>query len=247
MNTKSETAFEQYLGSLNLNWTRVSVATLKQPDYKLAHGALTCIFEVKEFYEMTIQAPGGFSPCPPIKQKIRKSAAQFKHYKNDCCSLVLWSTNIYRSVLPPIVLSAAFGEQVWENRSPLGAEPSTYRFSGRAELRADCNTTFSAIVILSPYRLNHLWLEVWRKLAAKANVGEEIKASDQFDLLQQLSPEGTTSYSHDGTIRAVVLENPYAKIAFPPDLFTGPFDQRWHMESGLFKLSFIGSELQQMK
>ncbi len=247
MNTESEIAFEHYLGSQNLNWTRILNSDQKEPDYKIAHGRMTCIFEVKEFDDPGTKPSGGFSPCPPIKQKIKSAAKQFKQYKDNCCALVLWNTSIYRSTLPPIVLSAAFGEYVCEERSPLGAEPSTYHFSGRSELRSNCNTTFSAIVILTSYRLNHLWWEVWRRLEAKRQKGEEIKASDQLELLHQLSPEGKTTYSFEGTIRTIVLENPYARIAFPQDLFVGPFDQHWHMESDWFRLAFMGSELERLK
>jgi hypothetical protein len=160
---------------------------------------------------------------------------------------VLWNSNFHRSVQLQAALSAAFGEYIRQTSSPLGIEPSRYLCSGRAELRPDCNTRLSAIAILVPYQLNHLWLEVWRRLDAKRQQGEEIKTSDQFDLLHQLSPEGTTGYSYQGTIRAIVLENPYARIPFPTDLFAGPFDQRWRMQSGWFTLAFIGSELERLK
>jgi hypothetical protein len=52
---------------------------------------------------------------------------------------------------------------------------------------------------------------------------------------------------YQGTIRTVVLENPYARMPFPPDLFMGPFDQRWHQESGHFRVCFMGSELMRLK
>ena len=184
---------------------------------------------------------------PPIKAKIRAAAKQFKQHRDDCCILVLWSSNFHRSVQPQVVLSAAFGEYVRQTTSPLGAEPNRYHYSGRAELRPDCNTTFSAIAILAPYQLNHLWLEAWRSLDAKRQQGEEIKTFDHFDLLQELSPEGHASHSYQGTIRTVVVENPYARIAFPSDLFAGPFSERWRMQSGWFRLAFIGSELERLK
>jgi len=247
--TESEAVFERYLGAQNLNWSRVLTSDQKQPDYKIEHRATTCVFEVKEFDDPATKPSGGFSPCPPIREKIRSAAKQFKNYRDDCCALVFWNTNFYRSVLPQVVLSASFGERVRENRSPLGAEPSSYHFSGRAELRPDCNTRFSAIVVLAPYRLNHLWLEVWKRLDAKRQRGEIVETSDQFDLLQQLSPDGTANYSYEGTIRTVVLENPYARVPFPHHLFVSPFDQRWSMnkETGWFRLAFMGSELERLK
>ena len=249
MKTQSEIAFEQYLQAQNLKWMAIPTSDQKQPDYKIEHGATACVFEVKEFDDPNPEPSGGFSPCPPIREKIHTAAKQFKNYRDCCCALVFWNTSLYRTVLPQTVLSAAFGEYVRENRSPLGAEPSRYHFSGRAELRPDCNTRISAIVVLAPYRLNHLWLDVWRRLDARRQRGEIIETRNQFDLLQQLSPNGTASYAYEGTIRTVILENPYARIAFPNDLFAGPFDQRWRMsrETGWFGLAFMGSELERIK
>lgn len=245
--TESELAFERYLDIHNIRWTRVPTSTQKQPDYRVDHNSRICLFEVKEFDEPAIKPTGGFSPCPPIKKKIRKAAEKFKQHRGDSCGLVLWNRNFHRSVQPTAVLSAAFGEYFREKRSPLGTEPSSCKFSGKAELRLDCNATFSAIAILAHYQLNHLWLEAWRKLDVKRQHGEEITPFDHFNLLQELSPDGHANYSYQGTIRTILLENPYARIAFPADLFAGPFDQRWRMESGWFRLAFIGSELERLK
>jgi hypothetical protein len=245
--TQSEVLFEQYLKSQNLKWNRIAESGQKQPDYKVAHGPMTCAFEVKEFADPEIKPTGGFSPCPPIREKILAASKKFKHYRDSCCALVLWNTSIFRSTIPEIVLSAAFGEKVCENRTPLGVEPSVYYFFGRSELRPNCNTRFSAIVILAPYQLNHVRLETWRRLNAKKQKGEQIEPSDQFNLLAQVESEGVTGSSYEGTIRTIVLENPYAKIPFPPDLFVGPFDQHWSMQLNCFQLSFMGSQLKRLK
>lgn len=245
--TESELVFEQYLQSQSLKWSRIPESNRKQPDYKLEHGPMTCVFEVKEFAEPQTKPVGGYSPCPPIRKKIQAASKKFKDYRNNCCALVLWNTSIYRSAIPEVVLAAAFGEKIYINREPLGAQPSIYRLLGRAELRPDCNTSFSAIVTLAPYRLNHVQLEVWRRLDAKRQRGEIIQPSDQYDLSAQVESEGVMGSSYEGALRAIVLENPYARIAFPDDLFVGAFDQHWRMESGCFQLSFIGTELQRLK
>jgi hypothetical protein len=150
-------------------------------------------------------------------------------------------------MIPEVVLSAAFGEKIYMNRPPLGAQPTVYHFSGRAELRPDCNTRFSAIIALTTYELNHVRLEAWRRLNAKQQKGERIDPFDQFNLLAQVESEGIAGCSYKGTIRTIVLENPYAKIPFPSDLFVGPFDQHWRMQSNCFQLSFMGSELTRLK
>jgi hypothetical protein len=75
-------------------------------------------------------------------------------------------------------------------------------------------------VILAPYQLNHVRLEVWRRLDAKRQRGEAIQTSDQFDLFAQVESEGVMGNSYEGTIRT---------------------------ESGCFRLAFIGAELQRLK
>jgi hypothetical protein len=248
--TESEEVFEHYLSSQSLTWARISDLAAKHPDYKIQHKNDVCLFEVKEFDEPDVKPSGGFSACPAVREKIRQARKQFKSFKDCCCALVLWnSKSIYRSVLLEAVASAAFGEYVHFDAAASGnlrAEPCSYQFSGSAGLTPKHNTTISAIAILNPYRLNHMWLEMWRELDAKRQRGDEIKPWDQFDILQRLSSDQPATYSYEGTIRTLVLENPYARKAFPPDLF-GPFDQRWRMQSGWFSLAFMGAELAGLK
>ncbi len=45
----------------------------------------------------------------------------------------------------------------------------------------------------------------------------------------------------------IAIENPYARIPLPTELFVGPFDQRWRMDSGLLGVAFIGSELERLR
>jgi hypothetical protein len=248
--TESEKTFERYLESQNLEWARFPDSQEKHPDYKVEHRELTCLFKIKEFEHPARRPVGGFSPCPAIQEKLTQARKQFKEYRNQCCVLVLWnSKSIYRSVMPDVVASAAFGKYVHidtDSTGNLRADPPRYRFSGPAELSPTQNTTFSAIVILGPYRLNHLWLEMWEILAAKQRQGEEITPWVQFGVLEQLSAEKKPRFSYEGTIRTIVLENPYARIAFPSDLFVGPFDQKWRFESGHLRLAFLGAELQRL-
>ena len=98
----------------------------------------------------------------------------------------------------------------------LRSEPQTYQFLGSAELTPTHNTTISAIAILAPYRLNHLWLDVWRELEAETETGR----SDQLYVIsltfsQQFSEKSPNRFSYDGTIRVIAIENPYARIPLP--------------------------------
>jgi hypothetical protein len=249
--TESEEVFERYLHGQGLRWGRVETTTAKHPDYVVLHNDTKCFFEVKEFDDPLKKPVGGLSPCSSIREKISQARKQFKKYRNHCCVLVLWnSKSVYRGVFLDVVGCAAFGDfiQIHDSAAEnLRAAPPMYRFSGPAELTPVQYTTISAIVILCPYRLNQLWLDVWRALKAKQGRGEGVTVFDQFRLLQRMGEERPVTYSYEGTTRTILLENPHARFPFPSDIFTGPFDQRWSMKSGWFRLSFIGSELERLR
>ena len=152
--TESEEIFERYLCSQNLQWNRVESPIEKHPDYAVLHNGKSCFFEVKEFDDPLKKPTGGFSPCPPVREKITQARKQFKKYRSHSCVLVLWnSKSIYRGVFPDVVGCAAFGDfiQTYDSAAEkLRAAPPMYRFSGPAELTSAQNTTVSAIAILSP-------------------------------------------------------------------------------------------------
>ena len=88
---------------------------------------------------------------------------------------------------------------------------------------------------------------MWKILEEKDKRGEEITPWVQFSVLEELSSEQKATFSYEGTIRALILENPYARIPFPADLLVGPFDQRWRMAGGMLRLGAMGSELTQLR
>ena len=205
MATESENVFERYLNGQNIAWQKFPESNRKHPDYQVEYGRTTCLFEIKEFEDPAIKPSTGFSPCPAIQEKLTQARKQFRFWRQHCCALVLWnSKSIYRSVFTDAVGSAAFGKYVLTDSGPptnLRADPPRYRFSGPAELRPNVNSTISAIVILGPYRLNHLWLEMWRVLHKKQKDGEEITPRLQFEVLQQLSEDKTVHIVVDGGMK----------------------------------------------
>lgn len=249
--TESEKKFQQYLAGQNLTWTRIPESNRKRPDYTVKHRDAICVFEVKEFDEPRPRPVGWIDPLPPIREKIYRASEKFTGYHKYCCAVVLWGgRSIRRTALQPVVLAAAFGERV--NTEPedfldAGAEPQSFCFIGKAALTPKHNTTVSAILILAEYRLDHVWVEAGRQLAAKRRRGEGIKPFEQAELCQRISERGGPRYSYEGTVRVIVLENPYARIPFPPDLLVGPFDQHWRLQSGRFRLASMGCELERLK
>lgn len=244
--TDSEETFERYLRERGLVYERIPTTEEPQPDYRLQHNARTCVFEVKEFEDPAIWKRSSGPIAPPIRKKISRAAEKFQKYRDCCCSPVLWTKSIYRPLRPEFVLSAAFGA-VDGKPEPLSDKVPVYLFSGSALLNATTNRTISAIVILHSYVLNYVWVKAWQELNRKKQRGLKIDPAEQFEIIERLSSELDIKSAYEGTIRAIVLENPHARIEFPGELFTGPFDQHWRQQSGWFELAFIGSELQKLK
>ena len=106
------------------------------------------------------------------------------------------------------------------------------------------NQTISAIIVLNRVpvgeRLFHAHLD-------------EMKArlSDAFDLYTQLPPEleasrGTLRDPYRRPLRVVVHENPYARIQFPPEMFCGPWDERYGPLDGRVQQLYLGDEIAQL-
>ena len=245
--TESEHLFERYLDSRGLRWAYEAHAGRKQPDYLIRLGPETCICEVKEFDDPDPKPTGGFSACPPIREKINRAARQFREYKHRPCGLVLFnSRSIYRSLDPTTVLSAALGQDFQEEPGTGGTirpEPSSFRFFGSAKLTKGQNTTISAIIVLAHYELNDLLIEVWRRLYAKQEREGKVAPTDYFDLQTELGQDRPQALRYVGTIRVIAFHNPHARIPFPTNVFTGSFDQQWGLVDGCYRPIWLGSEL----
>jgi hypothetical protein len=249
--TKSEVMFEKCLEDRAITYDRLpelSKLEQKQPDYQVQRGNLTCVFEVKELIEPRNRVGGKYPITAPIRGKIKEARKQFEQYEQCCCAVVLYNTGtIRRSVEFTSVMSAAFG--TWDCLpDPLNDQPPAYEFSGFDSVLSQAkNTRISAVLVLAEYALDRLFVDVWKELQAKRKRGEPVENSDCFDLLSRRDPGGSRRVSYQGTIRVIAVENPYARVPFPAELFIGPFDQRWRRESKHFRLVFVGSELEKLR
>jgi hypothetical protein len=249
--TKSEMMFEECLEDRAITYERLpelSDLQQKQPDYLVERGNLTCVFEVKELTEPPNRPGGKYPIAGPIQKQIKEARKQFGQYERRCCAVVLYNTgSIRRSVELTAVMSAAFG--TWDELpEPLDDQPPAYKFSGSDSVLSRIkNTRISAVLVLAEYALDRLFVDVWKELQAKRERGEPIEHSDHINLLNRLDPNGCRRVSYQGTLRVVVIENPYASVPFPEELFIGPFDQRWRRESEHFRLAFLGSELERLR
>jgi hypothetical protein len=124
--------------------------------------------------------------------------------------------------------------------------PNRFHFSGSSTLSLDRNTTISAVIILQHWHVNELWVSVQNELLERQARGEKLFPGASCQLLAERQDE-SIQITHAGTIRCVVLENPYARMRFPHDLCNGSFDQRWGRVGDDYTLLRIGSGLEELR
>src|SRR5437899_6472879 len=109
--TRSERVFAQYVTDQGFDPVRIAETARKEPDYYVDVHGERVFFEIKEFGRPEPLGPGGHSPLPYVKRKIKKAREQFDQYQGRCCCLVLYNhESIALSLSPYLVLSAMFGE-----------------------------------------------------------------------------------------------------------------------------------------
>lgn len=250
----AELLFEDYLRSLPIEfgYEPEVVGRSKRPDYRVEIHGKTYWFEVKELGNPKARPTGGFDPTPPFEARIEKARKKFAEFKDDCCILVLHGCkSIYRIPTIDVVVSAAFGERIRLEPScgqTVADEPLRFKFHGKARLRADANTSISAIVILQHYQLEWRWVEAFYRIRKRMERGEEIGAfayAEEFELMND--SEKKTDFA--GSVRGVILENPYARIPLTRGRLLGPLDQLWGIKdsSGWYTMVAIGTELERLR
>jgi hypothetical protein len=246
----SESLFESYLRNLQINFVYESEVQgrRKRPDYRVEKSGKVCWFEVKELFEPEVKPTGWYDPTDPLEEKIDQARKKFKEYKDSCCTLVLHSCkSIYRPLMIPGIISAAFGEYLSVEPSQgqtLVDEPLRFKYRGKAKLRTDVNTTVSAIILLQHYQLESRWVDAFYRIRERIDLGESIGPfayAEEFESMN--GSEGEIEFGN--SVRTVVLENPHARIRFPSQILGGPLDQRWGMvrSSGWYSPISMGSEL----
>jgi hypothetical protein len=259
--SRAESVFEDYLDLQNLSWEYEALPGTKKPDYLIHHAEGDCVVEVKTIGDPDPRPQHGFEPDRPVRRKIRKARKQLGEYKNFSCSLAVFSESMFGPHDPSVILAAAFGPgfvEAGRDHGRIDPRPSFYRFSRKSELPSHLqflsdptlspavNRTFSALILLGHHALDELHLEVWRRLYAKQESGEAVEPGDQFRLLSELGSTFERPRMRTPTPRVVVIENRYARIPFPNDLFRGPYDQRWGWREEWCGPTWIGTVLESL-
>ena len=252
--THSEYLFEEYLRNqaIDFVYEEELPGRRKRPDYKVEKQGKRHWFEVKELLDPETMPTGGFDPTPPYEEKIDRAREQFREFKEDCCVLVLHGCrSIFRRPMVHEIVSAAFGEfLVVEPAAGQTAfdEPLRFKCSGKAKLRPDANTTISAVIILQHFQLDTRWVEAFYRIRERMSRAEEVGPFAYAEEVGSMKNcEGDVEF--ENTVRAVILENPHARIHLPNDLLHGPLDQRWGNKdsSDWYTLISIGSELERLR
>lgn len=215
------------------------------------------MLEVKEFRADPREqiSSGFFDPYPPVREKIDAARDKFRRLKDHCCCLVLYNVD------KPLVLldwhhvyGAMLGRIGWSVPLDLPGRPeppqaeikSIFTSGGKMHRErhgtpfAPQNQTISAIIVLDRVATGERLLQAeLRALATQKGQAlsvEEILAAHE-------RAQGTAADYRRRHLRVTVHENPYARIALPPELFRGPWDERYGSRDGVVGQVFVGLEV----
>lgn len=248
--TAGEQLFAVYLETQHMQAVREYQwsHTTKRPDYRYDHPvAGTIIIEQKDICIPPPRTSGAFDSYAAIRSHIHAARVQFKPFKEYPCVLVLF-TDTHSPLVDlsnaRVMLGAMYGDLGFKipysptlghfDRSQMTQEFLVKRGkmlqpSGGEEPRKQ-NTRIAALVTLHRYDVQHLRrLKHARKPGGYAEI-----MNGEIDFPVESRP-GVT-----------VWENAYADRRLPQDIFRGPLDQWWTLESDGQQRSYIGLELQQL-
>lgn len=251
---ESEKFFEQYLDSNGFQGKWEYEPTIegknKKPDYLLNWKGEKHFFEVKQ-----IENESKDFLCSSVRGKIHGVRKQFIEYKEYCCSLVVFNCRgsqavlekgiIFEAMLGNLGISAVFNTEKGETVA--GSERNVFLSDGKMinyKAEQPQNTTISAIVVLEEF-FDNIEVEKAMKNEVKKH-GREFEGPELIAVRMKLQES-----HHFGNVpRVVVIENPFARIPFPKDLFKGPFDERWRLiedQSGKIVRVFVGNKLKELE
>jgi hypothetical protein len=247
--TESETLFEAYLdasGLISYSFEKAIEGASARPDYALSFQGREILFEVKEFHaapEDFRLGTRGYDPYGPIRQKIDDGRSKFRELKDHCCCLVLYNREkplvdlswefIYGALLGNIAVRMPF-----DPARGLLPDQSEIGFSGGGKgIRyakgtpptplEPQNRTISAILALEQMGVGKRRFDI-ALTRRKAQLGRRLTLDEHLEEVDKA--RGTARDVSLSQLRVVVCENPYARIPLPPELFRGPYDERYGLD-----------------
>jgi len=258
--TISEQLFEAYLTASRLTdfqFEPPQNGTLKQPDYSLNILNAKILFEVKQFDQTAADfnlVGGAYDPYRRVREKIESARKKFKDLDGFCCCLVLYNNDkplvelgwqyVYGAMLGnlgfsiPVNTETGIADESQTQRECSGGG-KMYRYRNGKAI-APQNQTISAIVVLRRYMVGSKRFEIAMK-RKKNELGRKLESLECWDEIERA--RGTALDLSLSQIRVIVLENPFARIQFPRELFRGPYDERYAGDEGRIVRVFCGNQL----
>jgi hypothetical protein len=256
---ESERIFEQYLDSNGFQDQWVYEPSMpgkrKRPDYLLNWKGEEHFFEVKELRKKPNEPAGKtmyFDPYPSLRSEIDEARKKFKEYKEYSCSLVVFNVDDRQARLDPLTvfgamlgnLGIAMDFNSLKGMAVVGTEKNVFLDGGKminGKMIQPQNTTISAIIVLEEFCDN--------REREKALIEEMKKQSRKFTVAEKLDMRMKLCKKHPvrNVPRIVVIENPFARMSFPSDLFNKSFDERWswRKDDGKITRVFEGNSLEE--
>jgi len=257
LKNESERIFEQYLDQNGFQgkWTyEASIpGKIRKPDYLLNWKGEEHFLEVKELRKKPNEPtwPAYFDPYSSVRSEINEARKKFKEYKGYSCSLVVFNIDDRQARIDPITV---FGAMLGNLGLKMDYDPNQGEVVVRSERNAFLNggkmidgkkgrlqnTTISSVIVLEEFRDD--------RERERALIEEMRKQGRMFTVVEKLDMRMRLCEDHSvrNVPRVVVLENPYARVMFPGDLFNGAFDERWRWRedlNGKVERVFVGSKL----
>ena len=259
---ESERIFEQYLDSNGFQDERIHEPEIKgknrKIDYLLNWKGCKNFFEVKELrkkFNEPVTRATHFNPYSSLRTKINEARKQFKEYKEYSCSLVVYNCGDSSAVLKPdIILGAMLGNlgiaadfDTEKDEAVAGSERNVFLDGGKmidGKRKQPQNTTISAIVVVEAF-LDNAEIEKAMQEEVKKQK-RELTGPEFVKVRMKLQKD----HKVRSVLRVVVIENPFARVMFPGDLFCGSFDERWKWRedlNGKVERVFAGSKLKELE
>lgn len=262
LKNESEKIFEQYLdrNGFQDKWTyEPSISgKRKKPDYLLNWKGEEFFFEVKELRKKPNEPTtrtAYIDPYSSLRSEIHEVRKQFKEYKEYSCSLVVFNVDDRQARLDPLTVFGAMLGNLGlkmdydpnKGEAVAGSERNAFLDGGKMinDKRVQPqNTTISAIVVLEEF-LDNIEVE-------KAMQEEMKKQGRKFAVAEKLDMRMKLYESHHvrRAPRIVIMDNPFARMALPINLFNGSFDERWRWRedlNGKVERVFVGSKLKELE
>jgi hypothetical protein len=225
----------------------------KKPDFVVPFEERHLLFEVKERRRKGGELTFWVNPMHGVREEITEGTKKFKQLKSFPCSLVIYNAEDIDTLLEP---DSVFGAMLGDPGLTIGydSEAGTLRpesardvFLGqggkmmRYKTGEMQNTTINAIIILEQCdvanpQFDHAADEMI--VAAARRTDGRLTESDKVEIAAMRSRGRVT--------RVRVCENPKARIPLALEMFRGPYDERWSVETGNLKRIYSGPRVAEL-